>query len=207
MQAVPDMALNETWLRAAGSALLDKIEEEGAILITHSSSGAIGWHWADARPEKVKAIVAVEPVGPPFRDSVAGRATEPPMYGITTMPLTYCPALEDGVGGLEKELFVRPSDAPEGATETFYLQREPARQLPNLRDMPILVETGEASYHVPYDHCTVAFLKQAGCKKVEHLKLWERGIMGNGHMQFMELNNLEIAAVLEDWIKDAVEMC
>ena len=28
------------------------------------------------------------------------------------------------------------------------------RQLPNLRKVPTLVLTGEASYHAPYDHCT-----------------------------------------------------
>ena len=44
-------------------ALLDKIGP--AILLTHSQSGAFGWPVADARPDLVKAIVAVEPNGPP----------------------------------------------------------------------------------------------------------------------------------------------
>ena len=36
------------------------------MLLTHSQSGPHGWDVADARPELVKAIVAVEPNGPPF---------------------------------------------------------------------------------------------------------------------------------------------
>ena len=46
-------------------------------------------------------------------------------------------------------------------------QKEPARKLPNLK-MPILVLTSEASYHAPYDHCTVKFLQQAGVKPTLH---------------------------------------
>ena len=47
----------------AGAALLDRIGP--AIVLTHSQSGAFGWLIADARPRLVKAIVAIEPAGPP----------------------------------------------------------------------------------------------------------------------------------------------
>ena len=60
--------------------------------------------------------------------------------------------------------------------------------------------TGEASYHAPYDHCTTAFLRQAGVS-VEHVYLAERGITGNGHMLMMEKNSDDIAAVIADWIE------
>ena len=43
------------------------------------------------------------------------------------------------------------------------------------------------------------FLRQAGVR-VEHLKLAEKGIHGNGHLQFLEMNNLEIIELLEKWI-------
>ena len=52
--------------RDALVALLDKIGP--AILLTHSQSGAFGWPVADARPNLVKALVAVEPSGPPVHD-------------------------------------------------------------------------------------------------------------------------------------------
>ena len=37
-----------------------------AIVVTHSAGGPAGWLVADARPDAVKAIVAIEPMGPPF---------------------------------------------------------------------------------------------------------------------------------------------
>lgn len=36
---------------------------------------------------------------------------------------------------------------------------------------------------------------------VKHLKLPDEGIYGNGHLHFLEKNNLEIIDVLEKWIK------
>lgn len=80
------------------------------------------------------------------------------------------------------------------------IQEEPARQLTNLKQVPILIETGEASYHAPYDYGTVMFLEQAGCEKVQHMNLADLGIHGNGHMQFLEKNSDEIALVIERWI-------
>src|SRR5262245_29056202 len=44
--------------------LLDRIGP--AVLVTHSAGGPAGWLAADARPELVKGIVAIEPLGPPF---------------------------------------------------------------------------------------------------------------------------------------------
>ncbi|WP_257554955.1 alpha/beta fold hydrolase [Sphingobium sp. CFD-2] len=45
--------------RDAVAALLDRIGP--AVLLTHSDSGPIGWLVADARPDLVRGIVAVEP--------------------------------------------------------------------------------------------------------------------------------------------------
>ena len=80
-----------------------------------------------------------------------------------------------------------------------YAQKEPARQLPNLQKMPILVLSSEASYHAPYDHCTVKYLQQAGVKP-SFIRLADRGIKGNSHVMMMEKNNKEIAAVIAEWL-------
>jgi hypothetical protein len=80
------------------------------------------------------------------------------------------------------------------------MQDEPAKQLVNLAQIPVLTVTSEASYHAMYDHCTVDYLIQAGVE-VEHLKLGEEGIHGNGHMFFMEKNSLEIAERVVDWLR------
>ena len=47
--------------------------------------------------------------------------------------------------------------------------------------MPILVLTSEASYHAPYDHCTVKYLQQAGVKPT-FIRLADLGIKGNSHV-------------------------
>ena len=45
------------------------------ILVTHSQSGPFGWAIANARPNQVKAIVAVEPGGPPLKDTDNAKLT------------------------------------------------------------------------------------------------------------------------------------
>ena len=84
-----------------------------------------------------------------------------------------------------------------------WLQRAPARQLPKLAGVPTLVLTGEASYHAPYDHCTVKYLRQAGVRPT-WIRLADAGIRGNGHMMMLEKNNHEIAALIARWLADAV---
>jgi pimeloyl-ACP methyl ester carboxylesterase len=80
------------------------------------------------------------------------------------------------------------------------MQTEPAKKLKNLVNIPALVVTGEASFHAPYDHCTAEYLRQAGMQ-VEFADLGEEGIRGNGHMLFMEKNNIEIAQRVFDWLQ------
>ena len=61
--------------------------------------------------------------------------------------------------------------------------------------MPILILTAEASYHAPYDHCTVKYLEQAGVHPT-WIKLADEGIHGNGHMMMLEKNNQAIASLM-----------
>jgi hypothetical protein len=84
-----------------------------------------------------------------------------------------------------------------------WLPEAPARQLVNLKRVPMLIVVSEASYHAPYDHCTSKYLTDAG---VEHTftRLPDVGIHGNGHMMMLEKNNLEIAALLRRWIEKTV---
>jgi len=84
-----------------------------------------------------------------------------------------------------------------------WLQKAPARPLPNLQKMPILIVTAEASYHATYDHCTVKFLEQAGVHPT-WVKLGDAGLHGNGHMLMLEKNSQEIAGLLLDWLSKSV---
>jgi pimeloyl-ACP methyl ester carboxylesterase len=46
--------------------LLDAVGE--CVLVTHSAGSACGWLAAQARPQLVRALVAIEPMGPPFAE-------------------------------------------------------------------------------------------------------------------------------------------
>jgi pimeloyl-ACP methyl ester carboxylesterase len=204
MPAIVDFAEQQILNRDALIALLDKIGP--AILLTHSQAGAYGWPVADARPHLVKAILAIEPNGPPFYNVEfigapdyfkQGSLALP--YGITGVPLTYSPPVKDA-----SELKIAQQDKADGPDLVrCYAQAEPARQLPNLQKMPILVLTSEASYHAPYDHCTVKYLRQAGIN-LTFIRLADLGIRGNSHVMMLEKNNKEIAGVIAKWLDHAV---
>ncbi len=183
----------QTLARAAGADLLDRIGP--AILLTHSQSGLLGWVIADARPDKVKAIVALEPSGPPFHNHTAGDP-KARAFGITDLPLAYEPAIASA-----EELATVRQDKPDAEDLiTCTLQKGKPRTLANLARIPVMLAVSEASYHAPYDHCTAAYLKQAGVP-VDFVRLADKGLKGNGHMMMIEKNNLEIAALVHRWIK------
>jgi len=184
--------LSQNLFQNAGTALLDHIGL--SILITHSQGGPSGWLLADARPKLVRGIIAIEPAGPPFTNKAIKGVQKP--YGIAAIALTYDPPAAEGDTPLQIEII---DETPPGGGEPWKLQTEPARQLVNLADISVVVVTAEASYHAAYDECTVRFLKQAGVM-VSWLRLADQGIRGNGHMMFMEKNNLSIAHLLEKHI-------
>ena len=119
--------------------------------------------------------------------------------------MRYSPPVTDPTLKLVKEVVHPANPTTNNTTIPCVLQaKTPApRQLPNLAPLPILTLTSEASYHAPYDYCTVAFLKQAGSSKTKHLELPKVDIPGNGHMMFMEKNSDEIWERVHRWMKAA----
>lgn len=186
--------------RDAIIALLDRIGP--SVLLVHSQSGAFAWPVADARPKLVKAIVAIEPNGPPVYETELKGApdwfadTGPrKTSGLGMVPLAYDPPLKPG----EKLSFVRQPRPDGPGLVRGWLQVEPARKLPNLAKVPILILVAEASYHATYDHVTAAYLAQAGVPST-FLRLEDIGIRGNGHMMMLEKNSDRIAGVIEGWL-------
>jgi pimeloyl-ACP methyl ester carboxylesterase len=200
VEGLTNRAEIQTLVQAAGSALLDKIGP--AILVTHSQSGPFGWLLADSRPKTVKAIIAVEPSGPPFSNVVinVGKDDKPRPWGVADIPLTYFPPAKTAsdLAPVREQV----ADGPDLAI--CWKQPDPPRQLPNLQSIPILIISTEASYHAVYDHCTSKYLTQAGVKHT-YMRLEEQGIHGNGHMVMLEKNNLEVAAVIQKWISAYVK--
>lgn len=182
----------QTLAKAAGGALLDRIGP--AILLTHSQGGLLGWVIAEARPQLVKAIVALEPSGPPFHNN-APNDPKARAYGITDIPIAYDPP----IASAEDLTVARQAVADKADLITCTLQTGQPRKLVALQTIPVLMSVGEASYHTPYDHCTAAYLKQAGVP-VEFVRLEDLGIKGNGHMSMIEMNNLEVAGFIVRWL-------
>ena len=199
-----DRVIGQTMNRDAIVALLEKIG--AAIVLTHSQSGPYGWLVADARPDLVKALIQVEPAGPPVHEVDehgppdylgTGELTRP--WGLTSIPLHYAPDAKDA-GELS---FVQQEKADGPGLARCWMQKAPARQLPNVAKVPILLMNGEASFHAPYEQCTANYLKQAGAR-VTWIDLGKRGVHGNGHMMMLEKNSDQIAGIMADWLDKTV---
>jgi len=187
----PGEAIYDQWLAASGpllaswadmhaleqvrlAELLDQVGP--AVLVTHSAAGPGTFLAADARPEQVAALLAIEVLGPPF-------AKRPEMgldlaWGLASAPLTFEPPVAD------------PSE----------LQDRSARRLPNLSRFPIAVVTAEASMFRAFDTDLVDFLTKAGCD-TELVRLADHGVRGNGHGIMIERNNVATLGVLTRWVE------
>ena len=78
-----------------------------------------------------------------------------------------------------------------------------ARFVGTAKIRPVVIITSEAGYHASYDQCTTAYLVKAGVPATQ-IALGEHGIHGNGHLMMAEKNNLQIAAVIGDWLASHV---
>ncbi|KAH6606011.1 fusarubin cluster-esterase [Trichoderma cornu-damae] len=196
VQFISNAVYQQTTVQNAGAALLDKIGKP-VILVGHSQGGLMPIVIADARPKLTKALILLEPTGPPFREAIFSSAPAR-AWGLADIKLTYTPPVSVPVLDLVQQVY----PAPDRNHTDCVLQASspPPRQLSNLASKPILLVTSEASYHAPYDYCTASYLKQAGCSKTTHLELAKAGIRGNGHLFFMEKNSDQIQQKVQGWI-------
>ncbi len=170
--------------RERGAALLDEIGP--AILMTTSAGGPMGWLTADARPSLVRAIVSLEPLGPPFRADSDFSLD----WGLTAAPMTFDP----------------PATSPdelERLAGPLTVQAKPARTLPALAGIPIAIVEAEASSFALSCAATAAFLEQAGCR-VDRIVLAEHGVHGNGHLMMLERNSRDVLEPILRWLDDTV---
>lgn len=179
-----DLGKDHEWMRQRGAELLDRIGP--AIVITSSAGGPSGWLMADARPRLVRAIVALEPLGP--------SGPLPLSWGLSAARITYDPPV---ASPNELVLVNKPAERDRPA---LTLQGEPARRLPQLAEVPIAIVSGERSFASAMDIGTVEYLRQAGCIRVDHVVLAERGIHGNGHLMMIERNNGAVLDAVTDWL-------
>ncbi|MGE3404721.1 MAG: alpha/beta fold hydrolase [Vicinamibacterales bacterium] len=182
--AGPFNVAHAAW-REAGADLLDRIGP--AIIITHSAGGSFGLLVAEARPQLVKATVMIEGGGSGF---LGGNR-----WGMSTIPVTFDPPVAD-----PSEIKVRWVPDPEIDAGGYYLQEEPVHRLPNLRDVAVLTVTSHAGQASPGNPGAPAFLKQAGVRVAEELRLVNAGLRGNSHMMMVEKNHREVLEPILQWL-------
>lgn len=154
--------------------LSEPVEQKPVVLVTHSQSGLFNWPLADSRPSLVKAIVTLEPGGPPFIGDIFSPTTFSRPWGLTSIPMTYDPPAAD-----PSELKTVNVTGEYPGSYTCIQQAPPARTWPNLKDIPVLTVTSETGYHGIFDDCTVRFVREAGVK-VDFVRLQDVGLHGNG---------------------------
>ena len=169
-----DLAASQAMDADRLARLLDRVGP--AILVTHSASGSDGWLAADRRPGHVVAIVAVEPMSPPFATTPGFGTLE---WGITAAPVTY---------------------EPPRATAAEVRAADPAAlRIPGLAAVPVAVVTSETSTTAPNGPAMVDFLTRAGAA-AERVHLPDHGVFGNGHGLMLEKNSDESFAVVRRWL-------
>ncbi len=174
-----DLAASEEMDADRLACLLDRIGP--AVVITHSASGPDGWLLADRRPALVKAVITIEPMGPPF---TATPGFAPLAWGLTAAPVAFDPP--------------RATPAEAQAADPKSLR------IPALRDLLVALITGETSIFAPSGPAILAFLQDAGAA-VEHLDLPARGIRGNGHGLIYERNSDAIFQLVHEWLQTHVQ--
>jgi len=159
----------------AVSELFDKIG--AGILVTHSHSGGMGWLTA-IKNQNIKAIISYEP-GSGFLFPEGEVPAPKPSSGGTLNAV-----------GVPMEDFMKLTKIP---IIIYYGDNIPDKPNPN---------PGQDGWRVRLEMARLwrdAVNKYGGDVTVVHLP--EIGIKGNTHFPFSDLNNVEIANLMSEWLK------
>jgi pimeloyl-ACP methyl ester carboxylesterase len=157
------------------AALFDKVGE--GILVTHSQGGSNGWQTAMKSPN-VKAIVSYEPAIFFFPEG----EVPPPVSNVYT-PLAGIP--------VPIENFLKLTKIP---IIIYYGDNIPETPVENV---------GQDTWRACFKMAKLwaeAVNRHGGDVTVVHLP--EIGIHGNTHFPFSDLNNIEIADLMSQWLKE-----
>ena len=187
----------ENTMRTSGCQLLSMIGQ--SYTVCHSAGCTYTAIWSDACPDLLRANINIEPGNLPFTSLIGnttvagvGRTAARPC-GLTYTPLQYDPPVTNCSAITTAEV---GSDNP--AKRSCILQIGTIHRLTGLSKVPYIMVTGEASPHITYDHCFVEYFKQMGISNYQWIKLADIGIKGNGHFMFLEKNNIEVAAAIDE---------
>jgi pimeloyl-ACP methyl ester carboxylesterase len=145
-QVVPRWTTTDAATIAAYTELVDKVCP--CVVLVHSQGGQFGQRVAQARPDKVKALILVEPAG--FGDPEKASALK---------------------------------NTPILTIYGDYIDRD--SRWPTIRKTQLALNQ--------------KYIDAGG--SVDVINLPDFGIKGNSHMMMMDHNNLQIAQLIEDWLK------
>jgi pimeloyl-ACP methyl ester carboxylesterase len=188
--------------RDATIALLDTIGQQ-VILLAHSQGGGIAFDVIEQRPNRVRALVSLEPGGPQFGNVDTAKVTSGPRnpnsWGLTTSRFEYDPPANSpaDLNVVLEEKSERPDEA------RCWMQVEPARKLARWKNIRVLSATANGTYHRVYDPCIPKFLTQAGVQS-DLVRLEDAGISGNSHVMMLEKNSDDIIRFITGWIQKNV---
>jgi pimeloyl-ACP methyl ester carboxylesterase len=167
--------------RLDGERLAGLLDLTGpAVLVTHSAGAPAGWLAANKRPGVVQAIVAVEPIGPPFADIPGfGRLD----WGLTAARADFIPPAAS-VAELGAEAGALPS----------------GRVMTGLAAVPVCVVAGDISAPAEFAPRVAAFLDAVGAR-AQLLRLADHGLTGNGHGLIFEANSDQTVGPVIDWVR------
>lgn len=167
-------------LNAKVLAELVNQQKDGAILVTHSMGGTIGWR-AAIRSDKVKAIIAYEPGGTPF------------IFPETEMPKireARFKALSASAMGVPMADFLKLTRIPIVLYYGDYIKIGSKN-------------VGEDKWGTEYAMARQfvdAINRHGGDATLMHLP--DIGIKGNSHFLMQEKNNVEIMKLALDWLHE-----
>ncbi|KAH7310845.1 Alpha/Beta hydrolase protein [Stachybotrys elegans] len=197
----------ELAMRASGCKLLSLITKSNtrhgsrlgkAFLIAHSLGAFYPILLSNDCPEFIKGSINLEPATTPFWRYNSGELGGVPQspWGLTFSRLSYDPPINNA-----SELHVETVGEDTLEQRQCYQQSEPARKLPNVSRVPYLGLSGEAGFITASGRCIADYLRQVGVT-LQWIQLEDVGIRGNGHFMHVELNNLEIAKLVENWMSN-----
>jgi len=167
-------------LNADVLAKLFNRQKDGAVLVSHSMGGTIGWRTA-IRTDKVKAIIAYEPGGTPFVF---------PESEMPTLTAARFKALSASAMGVPMEDFLKLTRIPIVLYYGDYIKIGSEN-------------VGEDKWGTEYamaQQFVAAINRHGGDATLVHLP--DIGIKGNSHFLMQEKNNREIMELALKWLKE-----
>ncbi len=195
------------------------------VLLTHSLSGPIGFKLVERLPEKISHLISIEPgllgnvqeVSIPISESDElvkikfkgfdfelnmKEMSEPSQQLVDRLSKTCTKHFPADQSSLDQYVASLQTVHPRLMYERFNIKGSQLKidNYDALRNCNFLIITGtEDPVHKDEDYKIVNNFKENNIE-VDHFKLNEKDINGNGHMMMVEENNQQILNLIIDWI-------